>query len=229
MQTAQTHNISASSSHGGAISRQGAIHKQKMRPELSASAVRHPAVYNVATALSNDIVIFGTRGLLVPAYGSPVHYTLSGRPSIPPSHPLLPPDRQSKDPRNSTRKVAVRLYHCETLCDSPEFNHVPGSGDLISGAIAFLGDCAIRSSPPGFRLQKPNPGWVGLNLERDHGGFHLHYPGYVDSVPFDQNVTADWEKVIKTHACLCPDDVLLIGVGLGHPGERCQSTESGFC
>ncbi|KAI0600130.1 hypothetical protein F4775DRAFT_548121 [Biscogniauxia sp. FL1348] len=215
------------SSHGGAICRQGAVHKQKKRSKLSVSAVQNPALHNVTAASNNDIAIFGTRGLLVPAYSNPAHYHLSNRPS-PPSRPLLPPGGQSKSPSNRTRKVAVRLYHCETLCDSSEFNRVPGSADLISGAVAFLGACELRNSPPGFKLPNPNSGWVGLNLERDHGGFHLHYPGYVGSAPFDQDVAADWDKVIESHACLCPDEVLLIGVGLGRPGERCQSNKKGI-
>ncbi|KAI5921706.1 hypothetical protein F4810DRAFT_722053 [Camillea tinctor] len=209
------------------ISPQRAVHKQKTRSKTSVSTTHHPAVYNVNTALSNDIAIFGTRGLLVPAYGVPEHYKLSN-PPLTPTRPLLPPSRQSKKVNDRAREVAVRLYHCEALCESPEFNLVPGSGDLVSGAIAFLGCCEIRNNPPGFKFQKPNPGWVGLNLEREHGGFHLHYPGYVGSVPFHQNVSVDWEKVLRAHACLCSDDVLLIGVGLGHPGERCLSTETGF-
>ncbi|KAH9905009.1 hypothetical protein F4778DRAFT_54314 [Xylariomycetidae sp. FL2044] len=204
---------------------------QKPTPEHHSGAIQRPSPNHS-----------GTRGLFIPAYKPPHPFVQRHRNHPCPPLPISPEDRPSRnrarDRDNSAAVVVVvRLYNCENFVYSKAVMHSPRLDDVISAAVAFLGEChlrlssssdtaAARATTDGHQNQKQRrriPGYVGLNLEEAHGGFHLHYPDCAGVIAFHRNQHADWESVLKHHAMFYPGHVLLVGVGLGDAGHECVS------
>ncbi|KAI1372174.1 hypothetical protein F4677DRAFT_271629 [Hypoxylon crocopeplum] len=177
---------------------------------------RHAAVHGHK---SRPVQAQGTRGLHVPAYSSPRHFSQVDRARNPRVRIQLPLHFQDRFERG---KVVVRLYHCETLVLSRGFLRSPHTSNLVSAASAFLGECKLRDSPPDAETHRRNQGYVGLDLQSAHGGFHLHYPDCAGPVPFDdESIAEDWDQVMQAHRHSAHHDVLLVGVGLGEAGQCC--------
>ncbi|KAI2627834.1 hypothetical protein GGR54DRAFT_590620 [Hypoxylon sp. NC1633] len=160
------------------------------------------------------------RGLLVPAYGYPRQFSLPDQPKSTRVRKLLPLRLQKRiKPAYDRSHILVRLYHRESLQVSRKSMFCPSVADVISAAMAFLGEYQLRKSAPG---KNRNPGYVGLDLESSHGGFHIHYPDYCGSTsPGSGSITDDWEEVMRTHHHFAHNDVLLIGVCAGEAGACC--------
>ncbi|KAI1082472.1 hypothetical protein F5B20DRAFT_597443 [Whalleya microplaca] len=184
------------------------------------SHASHPGAYN--TFVHDNVSRVGTRGLFVPAYRSPQFFTQVNRSQNPCSR-LPIPNNQLRDIRDDDRDVVVKFYHCGNLCFSRDFMVSPGTDNLVSAAVAFLGDCELRNSD--VEGNRPNPGYTGLNLEEAHGGYHLHYPDCAGLDPFSPNIEEDWEQVMKIHSDSFPNDLLLVGVGLGEANDNCVESE----
>ncbi|KAI3330850.1 hypothetical protein F4824DRAFT_491964 [Ustulina deusta] len=149
----------------------------------------------------------GTRGLFVPAYRAPEHFSQRHRrnnPSI-----SLPVNGRQRS--NDASQVAVRFFHCENRNLGRESLTSPDVQLLVSAAVAFL---AILP-------HLPNPAYRGLSLQGSHGGYHLHFPDHAGLRPFHRNVSADWDRIRHIHARDFPNTPLLVGVGLGEPGRQC--------
>ncbi|KAI1160474.1 hypothetical protein F5B18DRAFT_654607 [Nemania serpens] len=157
----------------------------------------------------------GTRGLFIPTYGSPEHYSQRRRLV----NPTLPPPTNTRRPRDAS-EVVVRFFDCENLTYSREFLTSPDAKRLVSAAIGFLGECQLKDAPEAPK--SPNPGYRGLSLAGSLGSYHLHFPDCAGVRPLHGEISADWESVKKIYRRDCPGDVLLVGVGLGEPGAHCN-------
>ncbi|KAI1398633.1 hypothetical protein F4819DRAFT_22089 [Hypoxylon fuscum] len=174
---------------------------------------RHGAVHRARPVQGQ-----GTRGLFIPTYGSPRHFSQVER-------LRNPRIRRVKDPArlgSQDGSVVVRFYHCKRLYLSQGFKFYPGVDDLVSAASAFLGYSHLRDGEwPALPAEDRNPGYVGFNEAQAHGGFHLHYPDCAGLTPFEAEIAGDWEQVMQAHRHYYHDDFLLVAVGLGKPGECC--------
>ncbi|KAI0470370.1 hypothetical protein F4859DRAFT_505389 [Xylaria cf. heliscus] len=161
----------------------------------------------------------GTRGIFVPAYRSPEHFSQQRRRRNP-TLPLYANIKQRSQSRSS--RVIVRFYNCENLTLGRELLTSPDAKRLVSAAIAFIGECQLSDTPDAFIPKSPNPAYRGLSLNCSHGGYHLHYPDCAGVRPFHGNVSADWDRLMRIYARDFPNSVLFIGVGLGEPGTQCH-------
>ncbi|KAI0875980.1 hypothetical protein GGS24DRAFT_488895 [Hypoxylon argillaceum] len=149
----------------------------------------------------------GTRGLFVPAYRTPEHYSQRRRRR----NPIVP----------LSINVIVQFFNCENLNLGPEFLTSPDVKILDSAAVSFLGHCQLSDMPESLIPSKPNPAYRGLSLQGSHAGYHIHYPDCAGPQPFHSNIAADWNSIMKTHSRNSPNSVLLVGVGVGEPGAQC--------
>ncbi|KAI1198718.1 hypothetical protein F5X97DRAFT_323195 [Nemania serpens] len=156
----------------------------------------------------------GTRGLFIPTYRSPEHFSQHRRKA----NPTLPPPTNGRRPRDG--EVVVRFFDCENLTYSRESLTSPDSKRLASAAVAFLGECQLNDVPE--TPKNANPGYRGLSLAASQGSYHLHFCDCAGVRPFHGDISADWESVKKAHRRDRPGDVLLVGVGIGEPGAHCS-------
>ncbi|KAI0538088.1 hypothetical protein GGR58DRAFT_501555 [Xylaria digitata] len=152
----------------------------------------------------------GTRGLHATAYGSPDHFAQRDRLNNP-----------TISIQVNDAQVFVRFFNCENLNVGRESLAAPNLKSLSSAAVAFLGECQVNDTPPTLLPPIPNPAYRGLALASSHGGYHLHFPDHAGARPFHSDTAADWNEIKAIHAQHFPNNVLLIGVGLGEPGPQC--------
>lgn len=158
----------------------------------------------------------GTRGLFIPTYRSPEHFSQRRRPA----NPTLPfPATNRQLPRNESETI-VRFFDCENLTYSRESITSPGLKRLISAAVAFLGERQLSDMPDA--PQNANSGYRGLSLAASQGSYHLHFPDCASVRPFHGEISVDWESVKRIHRRDFPSRVLFVGVGLGEPGANCN-------
>ncbi|KAI1113372.1 hypothetical protein F5Y14DRAFT_462430 [Nemania sp. NC0429] len=158
----------------------------------------------------------GTRGIFVPTYRAPEHFSQRHRRANPILSPLVTTVRLL--PRNAGDTI-VRFFDCKTLICSEETLKSPDANLLVSSAVAFLGELQPGDGPEASK--NPNSGYRGLNLAASQGSYHLHYPDSSGVRPVHGAISTDWESVKKIHKRESPNEILFVGVGLGQPGAQC--------
>lgn len=160
----------------------------------------------------------GTRGLYVPAYGNPEHF---GQPQRVANPTVRLPTSSEQRSEHGSKAVVVRFFHCENMNFSRESLVSPDVKELVSAAASFIGECQLNDTPQSLQPRRPNNAYRGLTLESSHGGSHLHFPDVAGLHRFSGNIEVDWNYIVKAHMRKFPRTVLLVGVGLGEPGQQC--------
>ncbi|RYC55045.1 hypothetical protein CHU98_g11162 [Xylaria longipes] len=193
------------------------VRRPNSSPDESRSNHRHDKPENGPKPKLNELpsqkASPGTRGLFVPAYSSPEHFSQRRNN---PALPILSVKQRSQD------EVIVGFYDCENITLGRKLLTSPNIKGVVSAAVAFIGECQLRDTPDAFIPRHPNPAYRGLSLEGSHGGYHLHFPDYAGAQAFHGDISADWDRLMHIHARDFSGSVLLIGVGLGEPGTQCR-------
>jgi hypothetical protein len=163
-----------------------------------------------------------SHGLLIPAYRKPTHFS-KGYSRIDPILPL------PTDYKQEFQEVVIRFYGCEHQSVGRDYLMSPNLDYLISATAAFIGECQLNDMPQEIQPRRPNTAYRGLELLGSHGGHHLHFPTSAGKYPCDPDIYVEWENILKNHARNFPKMAVPIAVGLGNPGDQCNTNPPFSC